>query len=321
MNRVNELLLAAEQAYYAGKDLVLSDEQYDRLTEMYEYETLGTKPSENTSKHLYRMYSLKKHFTDEGELPVVFLENSVVETPKLDGAAISLYYINGEFSHALTRGDGVIGQDISDKIPFINNIPLKITNTPVTQISGEVVASNKIPNARNYAAGALNLKSLEEFQNREQPLYFFAYGSYPMSQSLYRSDLKVLENLGFKTVLNDDTTYFNHDGKVIRLNSNALFSELGHTNHHPRGAIAVKERSEGVPTKLLDVVWQVGKSGRVTPVAILEPVVIGEATISRATLNNAGFIRAMDLHIGDMVSVIRSGEIIPTILGKWVGDN
>ncbi|HEY9701865.1 MAG TPA: hypothetical protein V6C58_05445, partial [Allocoleopsis sp.] len=109
------------------------------------------------------------------------------------------------------------------------------------------------------------------------------------------------------------------DGLVYRLNDNKLFEELGYTAKHPRGAYALKERGRAVETKLLDVVWQVGKSGKVTPVAILEPVMIGDAKVSRATLNNIAFIRALGIEIGDTVAIERAGEIIPTVMYKVEG--
>ena len=101
----------------------------------------------------------------------------------------------------------------------------------------------------------------------------------------------------------------------MRLNDNEKFRRLGHTSHHPRGAFALKEQKKGVTTTLLDVEWQVGKSGVVSPVAILEPCVIGEATVSRATLHNKSYIEELGLYIGCEVEVIRSGEIIPRIVG------
>jgi DNA ligase (NAD+) len=106
------------------------------------------------------------------------------------------------------------------------------------------------------------------------------------------------------------------DGLVFRLKSNAKYDELGHTAKHPRGAFALKEQVAGVETTLLDVVWQLGKSGVVSPVAILDPVVVGDATVSRATLHNIEYIRDLNLEIGCKVEVIRSGEIIPRIVRR-----
>ena len=123
------------------------------------------------------------------------------------------------------------------------------------------------------------------------------------------------DTLGFNTVLQSDWAQFPHDGTVWRLNENENFRRLGYTSHHPRGAFALKEQKKGVTTTLLDVEWQVGKSGVVSPVAILEPCVIGEATVSRATLHNKSYIEELGLYIGCEVEVIRSGEIIPRIVG------
>ena len=107
-----------------------------------------------------------------------------------------------------------------------------------------------------------------------------------------------------------------HDGIVFRIDENEIFESMGHTAHHPRGAYAFKKRAEGVVTKLKDVLWQVGKSGVVSPVAVLDPVIVGEATVSRATLHNMRYIDELGLEIGCNVEVIRSGEIIPRIVRR-----
>lgn len=319
------LLENAAAAYYGGRELLMSDDQYDRLSEMVKHEVVGAKLADNTKKHIFPMYSLRKHYENEGNLPPPLdkFENTphLIKTPKLDGAAIELVYINGMFSFATTRGDGNIGQLITDKIGSIKNIPplntVPFKGIPLVQITGEVVVSKDVANPRNYASGALNLKSIDEFNNRDEVLEFYAYGVQPALSDTYQDDMYRLDNLhGFKTVLSVDPNKFLQDGIVLRVNNNKYFYSLGCTAHHPRGAIAVKKRKAGVWTKLKDVVWQVGKSGRVTPVAILEPVLIEDATISKATLNNPAFIKAMDLKIGDEVEVVRSGDIIPCIIGK-----
>ena len=120
----------------------------------------------------------------------------------------------------------------------------------------------------------------------------------------------------FSTVIDSDWREYPHDGKVARLDNVRIFDMMGYTAHHPKGAFALKEKQQGVITKLLDVIWQTGKSGIVSPVAILEPVIIGEATISRATLHNISYIRELGLEIGCQVEVIRSGEIIPRIVKR-----
>jgi DNA ligase (NAD+) len=185
----------------------------------------------------------------------------------------------------------------------------------VVQVTGEIVAPSHIENARNYAAGSLNLKDSSEFSTRA--VSFFAYGIQPYIRDNFMQDLDELKRFGFSVISEQELDkIYPCDGVVFRVNNNAQFYEMGYTAKHPRGAYARKERQAHVETKLIDVEWQVGKSGKVTPVAILEPVYIGDALVSRATLNNPGFIEMLDLQIGDTVAIIRSGEIIPCILHK-----
>jgi len=225
---------------------------------------------------------------------------------------VSITYIDGTLIQALTRGDGKAGLDITDKIKSL--VPNKIWSKGVKQITGEIVAPKTIPNARNYASGALNLKDLEEFKSRD--ITFIAYGIQPAICAEWTADMGMVKDMGFNTVTQSDWNEFPQDGKVVRVDSNIYFETLGYTSHHPRGSFALKTRQAGVVTRLLDVEWNVGKSGAVSPVAILEPCVIGEATISRATLHNIAYIDALGLEIGCDVEVIRSGEIIPRIVKR-----
>ena len=314
---IKQYLDTASAAYYAGNP-ILTDEQFDYLADSVGYNKVGAPERGAKGRHFKQMYSLQKHYEDEGQRPLQGISD-VSASIKLDGAAISLLYIDGVLSQALTRGDGVEGQDITDKLYASKLVPLRIDATndlpAVFQVTGEVVAPLNIENARNYAAGALNLKDVEEFRGRA--LSFYAYGVYPYFSPTYHNDMWILESLGFNTIKNLDLEkIFPSDGMVFRVNSNQLFDEMGYTAKHPRGAYALKIRGAHVETKLLDVEWQVGKSGKVTPVAILEPVYIGDALVSRATLNNPGFIEALGLEIGDTVAVIRAGEIIPCVLHK-----
>lgn len=314
MNKLEQFLDKASQAYYAGQPII-SDEQFDQLADSCGYSKVGAKQHGNVERHLYRMYSLQKFYEDEDQKRPLEGIRDIVTSAKLDGAAISLVYADGNLVRGLTRGDGVEGQLITDKLLASTVVPHTIPFHGTVQITGEIVAPINIENARNYAAGALNLKDVEEF--RQRALSFFAYNVTPGGNKTYREDLRMLQSWGFSVITEDNLDkIFPCDGLVFRVNDNELFQELGFTSKHPRGAYAKKERAEHVETKLLDVEWQVGKSGKVTPVAILEPVLIGDATVSRATLNNPGFIEMLDLQIGDTVAVIRSGEIIPCILHK-----
>ena len=313
---MSKFLDYAAQMYYEGTP-VISDEEFDTLAERSNYISVGYTGGD--IEHTYRMYSLQKKVA--GDNIDSMLEGNVVWTPKLDGAAVSLTYVSGCLRLALTRGDGIKGKDITEKMKCL--VPNKVVSRMssvymgrIAQITGEVVAKKDIPNARNYAAGSLNLKDIEEFKRRE--LKFIAYGVQPsLSEITWSQDMKWLRDFEhFSTVIDSDWREYPHDGKVARLDNVRIFDMMGYTAHHPKGAFALKEKQQGVITKLLDVIWQTGKSGIVSPVAILEPVIIGEATISRATLHNISYIRELGLEIGCQVEVIRSGEIIPRIVKR-----
>ena len=303
---MKEFLDNASSAYYEGSPTI-SDEEFDRLASVYNYNSVGYVVTDGIP-HLYKMYSLQKFFNlvDAPDL------SGYISTPKLDGAAVSIVYVNGQLAIALTRGDGELGRDITDKMRLLvpNSIPLQAT----VQITGEVVCPSSVPNSRNLAAGSLNLKDLEEFRTR--PLTFVAYGLQGSSIFTWSGAMKYLKAQGFQTVNSFDSSKYPTDGIVYRVDDNQKFDSLGYTSHHPRGAFALKEQKDGVVTTLLDVVWQVGKSGAISPVAILEPVMIGSAMVGRATLHNIQYIRDLNLEIGCQVEVIRSGEIIPRVVRR-----
>ena len=315
--QVIELLEKASKAYYEGSP-IMSDEQFDRLAEEHGWNKVGYNLDGARVKHMYRMYSLQKHFSDSGEHPLAsYSDKSVLTTPKLDGASVALQYKQGVLERVLTRGDGKEGIDITSK--FLSPVCFLVPKTvPITdkeiQVTGEVVSPKTIPNARNYAAGALNLKDVSEFLSRD--LTFVAHGVNPSLQDNYTNDMGKLQGLGFRTILDRDYNEFPQDGTVWRMDDNKDFEAEGYTAHHPRGSFALKIRKEAVITTLLDVEWQVGKSGVVSPVAILEPIQIDDANISRATLHNISYIESLNLEIGCEVKVIRSGDIIPRITGR-----
>ena len=304
---MREFLEKASVAYYSGYPLI-SDAEFDALSAKYGYDAVGHSVTDGIP-HLHKMYSLQKFF-NLAEAPFNLMD--YVVSPKLDGAAVSLTYINGHLALGLTRGDGNLGRDITDKLETL--VPLSIPLKGEVQITGEVVCPSTVTNARNVAAGSLNLKDLEEFKTR--PLTFVAYDIQGVEYELYTEALSLLAQEGFNTVDTFDYDNYPTDGVVYRINSRKSFIKMGYTAHHPRGAFALKEQKEGVHTELLDVVWQVGKSGVVSPVAILDPVEVEGAIVGRATLHNIEYIRSLELEIGCTVEVIRSGEIIPRILRR-----
>ena len=306
---MREFLEHAVKKYYEG-DPIISDEQFDVLADVYKFNDVGHQITDGVP-HIHRMYSLQKFFNIE-DAPD---GKEYISSPKLDGAAVSLVYIKGELQLALTRGDGIHGKDVTDKMQ--HKVPLQIQGKPaedVVQITGELVAPKSIPNARNYAAGALNLKDPNEFLERN--VNFVAYDMQPSHLLRWTGTLEYLFLMGFATVQHVQDDIYPTDGLVYRMNENKEFDKQGYTAHHPKGAFALKEKKEGVITTLIDVKWQVGKSGVVSPVGILEPVTIGDAVIQKATLHNIDYINSLNLEIGCKVEVIRSGEIIPRILRR-----
>lgn len=309
---LKDYLQLCKKEYYAGNPII-SDSQYDTLEDSLN-ETLDIGTNAGRVKHWYKMYSLQKYYTDE-EYPK---DNLYYVTPKLDGAAIALRYIKGDLDSVVTRGNGEFGEDITHLFNAATcskcNIPYNLETEHTTQITGEICAKSDIKNARNYAAGALNLKDSSDFYKKE--VKFFAYDLSDSLLKSYARNLSYLVSLGFNTVASSETEEYPKDGEVFRIDANKSYQDMGFTSKHPRGAFALKKRSEGVKTILLRVDWDVGKSGKVTPTAILDQVEIDGAKISRATLNNPGFIESLDLHIGDAVMVERAGGIIPRIIKK-----
>jgi DNA ligase (NAD+) len=306
---MQHFLEKASAMYYSGTPII-SDAEFDSLARLYHYDTVGHTVTDGIP-HLYRMYSLQKVF-DLNDIEATTAP--MVRTPKLDGAAVSLQYFNGHLAQALTRGDGNLGRDITLKLEEL--VPPQISILDKIQITGEIVAPDTIANARNFAAGSLNLKDLSEFRSRAQTLQFVAYDIQGVDFDRLSTAMDSLAQDGFNVITLFDATGYPTDGEVFRVDNYEAFYRMGYTAHHPRGAFALKEQKEGVITELLDVVWQVGKSGVVSPVAILKPVEVGDALVSRATLHNIEYIRSLNLEIGCSVEVIRSGEIIPRIVRR-----
>ncbi|AXQ66731.1 NAD-dependent DNA ligase [Vibrio phage vB_VpS_PG07] len=313
---MQEYIRYLQKCYYEGNP-VISNEEYDALVSRFGEDGLGVG---GEFKHMYRMYSLDKVYPGRGEelpLPV----EKCIETPKLDGCAISLFYIGNKLVQGNTRGDGITSPTTFEPWKLALLVPGELSSSSPIQITGEVVTTNPVKNMRNYASGAMQLKDEKEFRERvlEGGLIFVAYGIQEAEDHAgifphYEQDMAWLSGEGFCTVVDSDWEDCPQDGRVFRLSSNRDFFDAGFTHKHPKGAFAVKEDEEGIWTKLVDLTWQTGKSGKVTPVAIFEPIFIDDAEITRATLNNAGYVENLGVYEGCEVCVIRSGGIIPKII-------
>jgi len=288
---------------------------------------------------------LNKIAQEEGKFPVVTLEH------KIDGFSINLFYDKGNLIYATTRGDGFTGEVVTENVKTISSIPQSIDFGGQIEIRGEIyypvsvfLAINQersergerlFANPRNAAAGTIKLKDVKQVAERKLEAFFYAKGY--SSEQVANSQaalLKQLKNWGFPVEghyittdnLNELHAYcdewerrrselpYEIDGIVIKIDDFALQEKLGYTNKSPRWAIAYKFKPEVKETVLLKVEYQVGRTGAVTPVAVLQPVYIAGSTVSRATLHNADEIKRLDLHEGDTVKLIKSGEIIPKIL-------
>ena len=280
MEFIKAYLRRASLAYYNGAP-IMSDAEFDHLAKIAEFDDVGASSRDNRTPHAFPMYSLQKIFDNElDKNPLKGYGGMVTVSPKLDGAAVSLLYTYGNLYKGLTRGDGKKGLDVTHLLTHL--VPNKISSpSPMLQITGEVVAPKTIKNARNYAAGALNLKDENEFKERE--LHFIAYACQPNMTESLALDLGHLNSFGFDTVLDSDWTEYPDDGIVFRIDNYEAFENFGYTSRHPRGAYALKQVQEGVETTLIDVMWN---------------------------------IQFLNLEIGCRVEVIRSGEIIPKILRR-----
>ncbi|MDQ6986276.1 MAG: NAD-dependent DNA ligase LigA [Mariprofundaceae bacterium] len=278
---------------------------------------------------------------------------SYIAEPKIDGLAINLRYEQGVLTVAATRGDGRTGEDVTDNIRTIADIPWRLSGDDVPallEVRGEIymakaafsalnraqqaVGEKVFANPRNAAAGSL--RQLDAKVTASRPLGFFAYGVGAGGQGLAETQFELLQRihrLGFPVqkvlVLNDVQALLEHymhmleiranlayeiDGVVYKVNELALHDELGAVARSPRWAIAHKFPAEEVQTTLLDVDFQVGRTGALTPVARLQPVAVGGVTVSNATLHNMDEIRRKDVRIGDVVVLRRAGDVIPEVV-------
>ena len=305
--------------------------------------------------HIARLFSLDKAVSEEELLAFLTRvdklaagEKEYTVEYKFDGLTVCLTYDKGVFVRATTRGNGTEGEDVTAQVLTIKSFPLKIDYQGTLEVRGEAIirlsvldkynetAAEPLKNARNAVAGAIRNLDPKITAQRKPEIYFYDVNytsdGAPRSQTTAHEFLK---KEGFKVF-----PYFRvcrnakevieasaevererktldvlTDGAVIKLNDAFLREELGYTDKFPRWAIAYKFEAEEVTTLLKEVIWQVGRTGKLTPLALLEPVDLGGATVSRATLNNYGDITRKDVKIGSRVLVRRSNEVIPEILG------
>ena len=307
-------------------------------------------------KHIARLYSLDKAVTKEELeafndriKKVSPTEPEYTVEYKFDGLTMCLTYENGEFTGAATRGNGEVGEDVTAQVLTIKTFPLKIEYKGRLEVKGEAVirlsvlkkynetAKETLKNARNAVAGAIRNLDPKITEKRKPEIYFYDVNY--IEDGSIKTQVEAVEFLkkeGFKVYdflrvcKNFDEVYeaidfieverkkidVLTDGAVIKVNDFAVREELGSTEKFPRWAIAFKFGAEEVTTKLKKVVWQVGRTGKLTPLGILEPIELCGVTVSKATLNNYGDITRKNIKVPCRVLVRRSNEVIPEILGS-----
>jgi len=373
LQRMKELISTLNEwarLYYEEDAPVVSDAEYDKLydelrsLEQEEGYSLPSSPTHRVggapqkkfeqSKHLQRLFSLDKCQSKEefyawclriekqlGRLPELTCEY------KFDGLTLNLLYENGRLVKATTRGDGTVGEIVTEQVKTIKRLPMTISYNGVIEIQGEGIlrlsalerynatASEPLKNARNGAAGAI--RNLNPAVTAERGLSFMAYnigysdrrfGSQNEMREFLKSegfevegDFDVVKSaedaMKYADMTGEKRPNLDYliDGVVFKVNSTSLREELGFTEKFPKWAIAYKFKADEMTTELLDVLWEVSRSAKLNPIAVLEPVDIGGVTVSRATLNNYGDILKKKVKIGDRVFIRRSNDVIPEITG------
>jgi len=366
-------LVKHNELYFNDDNPKISDSEYDKLkTEILILEKkysfisklalskkiVGSKPSNKFKKinHLRPMLSLsnafgKKDMEDFLKKVKNFLnlnDNKIelFSEPKIDGISATLIYEHGILKKGLSRGDGIIGEDILENLKTISTIPKKINSKKfpdLLEIRCEIYISkkdftklrNKFANPRNAAGGSLRQKNPEE--TSKIPLKYFAYGLGAVQPTYFskQSDfLKTICDWGFvtnpisKSLVGIEEIEKQHkkidslrssldydiDGLVYKVNDLNLQKRLGNTSNSPRWAIAYKFSAEKAITKIRDIVIQVGRTGAITPVAKVEPVTVGGVVVSNATLHNEDEISRKDIRIGDTIQIQRAGDVIPQVI-------
>ena len=365
-----------DKLYYIKSSPVITDQQYDELRRELEKleslypelrhkksvtQTVGTKVAKGFAKikHTYPMLSLSNAFSKEDILDFLIRIKKIINLdldeklelhcePKIDGVSFSAHFKDGKLNFAVTRGDGAIGEDITDNIRVIEDFPTQIDYNEEFEVRGEVYMSksdfialneennknNKaiFANPRNAASGSL--RQLDSQITKSRRLSYFVWGGKILNINNQKEMMKKFSSLGFTVndnivVLDDlesiisyyDEMYikratldYDIDGLVYKVNSFELQARMGNISRAPRWAIAHKFPAEYAETYVEDIFVQVGRTGAITPVAKLKPVNVGGVFVTRASLHNEEEILRKDIRIGDAVKIKRAGDVIPQVV-------
>ncbi|MDO4889448.1 MAG: NAD-dependent DNA ligase LigA [Candidatus Saccharibacteria bacterium] len=355
---LDESIMSEAAADSLKHELSKLEEQYpDLITPDSPTQRVAGKPLDKFTKvtHKERMISLADVFSHEEIKEWVERNQKLVPGAKfeyftdikMDGLACSLQYENGLLARAVTRGDGLVGEDVTMNVRTIENVPLSINTTEKVEVRGEIVIFKKdfeelnekqkkmgekpFANPRNLAAGSI--RQLDPKIAASRPLKFMAYDLVTPNLPTHKEAYEKIRALGFQTSGEDrvyktieevfdeierlrdyrKTLRFNTDGMVIKINDRKIYQTLGIVGKTPRAAVAFKFPAEESTTKVKDIVISIGRTGAATPVAILDPVEVAGTTVKHASLHNADEIARLDVRIGDTVIIYKAGDIIPQI--------
>lgn len=365
IKKLEELINKYADAYYNNNESLISDFEYDKLVEelneLYKKNGItptkvGANPISKFSKveHKVPMLSLENSYNIEDIVKWIqnVCDTNTIEIevePKIDGLSISCIYKNGELVQAITRGNGTIGEDVTENVMQIRNIPLKLKEPVSIEVRGEVYMTREnfdkvneqrknegeIPyaNPRNLASGTL--RQLDANVVKERGLHVLFYYVVGNGTPTQLEDIFMMHNLGLPTM--DKYRYivestdlqnmevvinaikakdygFDIDGAVLKINDKKYWEVLGNRANSPRWAIAYKYPTDSVVTTLEEVDWTIGRTGILTPVACFKPVNIGGTIVSYASLHNAEMVQKMDLKLNDRIIVKKAAEIIPQVV-------
>ena len=376
MDRINELVDLLNEAnynYHVKDNPTITDQEYDKylrelinLEEEYGYvredsptKRVGGEVLDGFAKHTHKipMMSLSNVFNEEeirdfdNKIKKEGINPEYVCELKIDGLSVSLNYEDGILVSAATRGDGVVGEDITNNVKTIKSVPLKLKKPISIEVRGEIYMPKKVlhelnlrreaeglpvfQNCRNAAAGSVRQLDSKVAASRGLDTFIYHIPN-PKDYNLktHYEALLFLSELGFKTNPNNRLVKdvdgilefikekaqmrphlgYDIDGVVIKVNDVSEQIELGSTAKYPKWATAYKFPAVEVLTKLKDIIFTVGRTGQVTPNAVLEPVIVAGSTISRATLHNEDYVIMKDLKIGDIVSIRKAGDVIPEVV-------
>lgn len=375
--RIEELTNIINQAnyeYYTLSNPSLTDQEFDKYIRELEnleneYPELAspTSPTKRVGGEVIDKFKKIKHRIPMLSLPDVFNEEEIrafderikksgfhveyVCELKIDGLSGSFHYEDGKLITGATRGDGVIGENITHNVKTIRTIPLSLKEKTDIEVRGEIFMGREtlaslnrdrseknlplLQNCRNAAAGSIRQLDSKIAAERKLDSWIYHLPN-PENYGIktHYEALEFMKSLGFKVNPNnrlvkdidgilkfieefqEKRSYlpYDIDGVVIKVNDLEVQSALGYTAKHPKWAIAYKFPAEEVLTKLTDIIFTVGRTGRITPNAVLEPVIVMGSTIKRATLHNEDYVKEKDLKIGDIVSIRKAGDVIPEVV-------